>query len=264
MEIKRNREGKSKEKQLKTGLKGKTVMISGASRNIGKQTAILMAEEGANLVLCTQKSIEPLQETAHELEELGANVIAELCDVTNQDQVNKFVTKAADKFGSVDVLINNAVFRSQHAVLETIDEEWDRNIEVNLTGPFKTTRAVLPHMIKNNWGRIINYSGIAPYLGAGAAKAMVKLGIVGYTRGLAREVGKNNITANCIGPGSIDVERDAGLGDVGTRIHETLGIPAGRQGTPEEIASLAVYLSSELAGYITGQCYLANGGAYFQ
>ena len=119
-------------------------------------------------------------------------------------------------------------------------------------------------MIKNNWGRIINYSGIAPYLGAGAAKAMVKLGIVGYTRGLAREVGKNNITANCIGPGSIDVERDAGLGDVGTRIHETLGIPAGRQGTPEEIASLAVYLSSELAGYITGQCYLANGGAYFQ
>ena len=198
------------------------------------------------------------------MEELGANVIAELCDVTNQDQVNKFVTKAADKFGSVDVLINNAVFRSQHAVLETIDEEWDRNIEVNLTGPFKTTRAVLPHMIKNNWGRIINYSGIAPYLGAGAAKAMVKLGIVGYTRGLAREVGKNNITANCIGPGSIDVERDAGLGDVGTRIHETLGIPAGRQGTPEEIASLAVYLSSELAGYITGQCYLANGGAYFQ
>ena len=252
MEIKRNRERKSKEKRLKTGLEGKTVMISGASRNIGKQTAILMAEEGANLVLCTQKSIEPLQETAHELEELGANVIAELCDVTNQDQVNKFV------------LINNAVFRSQHAVLETIDEEWDRNIEVNLTGPFKTTRAVLPHMIKNNWGRIINYSGIAPYLGAGAAKAMVKLGIVGYTRGLAREVGKNNITANCIGPGSIDVERDAGLGDVGTRIHETLGIPAGRQGTPEEIASLAVYLSSELAGYITGQCYLANGGAYFQ
>ena len=102
MEIKRNREGKSKEKRLKTGLEGKTVMISGASRNIGKQTAILMAEEGANLVLCTQKSIEPLQETAHELEELGANVIAELCDVTNQDQVNKFVNKAADKFGSVE------------------------------------------------------------------------------------------------------------------------------------------------------------------
>jgi len=251
---------------METGLGGKVVMISGAGRNMGKVTALMMAEEGANLMLCTRRSKELLEETAHEAEALGAKVVTGLCDVANPDQVQELVGKGLEHFGHIDVLVNNAVFRSQHPFLETTSEEWHRNIAVNLDGPFNTCQAVLPGMVQRGWGRIVNYSGIAPYLGAGAAKACVKLGIVGFTRGLAREYGQYNITANCIGPGSIDVIRDPDLGSIGgpptaTRHPEMLPIP--RQGTPEEIASLVVYLASEQASYITGQCYLVNGGAHF-
>jgi NAD(P)-dependent dehydrogenase (short-subunit alcohol dehydrogenase family) len=252
---------------MKTGLEGKTVMITGPVRNIGRMTALMMAEEGANLLLCTRQSKERLEEVAHECESIGARVVADLCDVADRDQVQGFVKKGLAEFGHIDVLLNNATFRSQHPLLDTIPEEWHRNIAVNLDGPYNTCQAVLPNMIERHWGRIINYSGVAPYLGGGAAKAMVKLGIVGFTRGVAREYGHSGVTANCIGPGSIDVERDPDLGEVGgpptaASRRETLPVP--RQGTPEEIGSLAVYLSSEYAAYITGQCYLMNGGAYFQ
>ncbi|MEE8443323.1 MAG: SDR family oxidoreductase [Dehalococcoidia bacterium] len=252
---------------MNTGLEGKVVMITGASRNIGRATALMMAEEGAHLMLCTRQSKETLEETAHEVEAAGVKVLTGLCDVSNPDQVQDFVSKGMDFFGHIDVLLNNAVFRSQHDFIETTSEEWQRNIAVNLGGPFNTCQAVVPGMIEQGWGRIVNYSGISPYLGGGAAKACVKLGIVGFTRGLAREYGRYNITANCIGPGSIDVLRDPDLGTVGgpstiTSRAEMLPIP--RQGTPEEIGSLAVYLSSEQASYVTGQCYLVNGGAYLQ
>jgi 2-hydroxycyclohexanecarboxyl-CoA dehydrogenase len=114
-------------------------------------------------------------------------------------------------------------------------------------------------MIERKWGRIINFSGIAPFLGMGVAKAMAKLGIVGLTRGLAREFAEHNITANCIGPGTIEVERDAFQMNKDLRPTQ----PIRRLGKPEEVVSLMVYLGSEDAGFITGQCYLVNGGMYF-
>jgi NAD(P)-dependent dehydrogenase (short-subunit alcohol dehydrogenase family) len=134
-------------------------------------------------------------------------------------------------------------------------------MEVNLTGPFHVCRNVLPLMIERKWGRVINISGISPYTGGGATKAMVKLGIVGFTRGLAREFAPHNITANCIGPGTI--------GRAGKEEHEAekvvkLGQPIRRKGRPEEVTSLMLHLASVNAGYITGQCYLVNGGMYFQ
>ncbi|MBI4340445.1 MAG: SDR family oxidoreductase [Chloroflexi bacterium] len=251
---------------MKTGLEGKTVMITGPARNIGRATALMMAEEGANLLLCTRQSLERLEEVAHECQSLGVKVVTGLCDVANDEQVRQFVKKGLAEFGHIDVLVNNATFRSQHSLLETIPEEWRRTIAVNLDGPYNTCQAVIPHMMERRWGRIVNYSGLSPYLGGGAAKAAVKLGIVGFTRGVAREYGQYGITANCIGPGSIDVERDPDLGEpsgppTAASRRETLPVP--RQGTPEEIASLVVYLSSEYAAYVTGQCYLMNGGAYF-
>jgi 2-hydroxycyclohexanecarboxyl-CoA dehydrogenase len=114
-------------------------------------------------------------------------------------------------------------------------------------------------MIERKWGRIINFSGIAPFLGTGPAKAMVKIGIVGLTRGLAREFAEYNITANCIGPGLFDVERDAFQRDKPLPPTQ----PIRRPGKPAECASLMLYLASENAGFITGQCYLMNGGMYF-
>ncbi len=246
---------------MKTGLEGRTVLITGAGRNIGQRSAVLFAEEGANLAICTSSNMDGLDATAQQAEKAGAKVIARQLDVADADAVADFVKTAHNEFGSIDVVVNNAVYRSEGDLLEEPYEAWVRNIEVNLNGPYHMCKNAVPHMIEKKWGRIVNYSGIAPYLGSYPGKSMVKLGIVGFTRGLAKQYGKYNITANCIGPGYIEVERDD-FQDPTKGVHEHQALR--RPGKPDEVASLAVYLASENAGYITGQCYLANGGAYFQ
>ena len=195
---------------MNTGLAGRTVMITGAARNIGRETALAFAREGANLALCTRQSTERLTETAAQIRELGAQVLTAQCDVSQDESVKAFVAATLEEFGRVDVAINNAVRRNEGSLLEQSLGDWEQNIAVNLTGPFLISRAVVPSMIEHGFGRIINFSGIAPYLGIGPAKSMAKLGIVGFTRGLATEVAEHAITANCIGPGQIDVEREHG------------------------------------------------------
>ena len=246
---------------MDTRLKGKNVLITGASRNMGRIAAIEFAREGANLAICTSAKMKELGAVADELRALGAKVVAEKCDVADAAAVEAFVTKARGELGSIDVVINNAVYRAEDDFLETSDEKWQRNIDVNLTGPRNVCRAVLPGMVEKQWGRVINFSGIAPFLGVGVAKAMVKLGIIGLTRGIAREFAAHNVTANCIGPGTFDVERDAFQRDKSS-IRPSQ--PIRRHGKPMECASLMLYLASENAGFITGQCYLVNGGMYFQ
>lgn len=245
---------------METGLKGKTVLITGASRNMGRIAALAFAREGANLALCTSRKMDELGAVAEEARALGASVVAEQCDVTDGAGVAGFVKHASDRLGGVDVAVNIAGFRNEAKFLEGSLEEWTRNIEVNLNGPFNVCRNVIPLMIERRWGRIINLSGVAPYLGGGAAKAMVKLGIVGFTRGLAREFAEYNITANAIGPGTIGRgEREAHESEKELRPWQ----PIRRKGRPEEVTALMLHLASENAGYITGQCYLINGGAYF-
>jgi len=245
---------------MDTGLKGKNVLITGASRNMGKLAAIQFAQEGANLAICTSSKMRELNAVADELRAFGVKVVAMQCDVAEREAVASFVREAQRQLGSIDVAINNAVHRAEGAFLDESDEVWLRNIAVNLTGPRNVCRAVLPGMIERNWGRIINFSGIAPYVGTGPAKACVKLGIVGFTRGLAREFGPHNITANCIGPGTFDVERDAFQKEKPLKPEQ----PIRRLGRPEDCTSLMLYLASRDAGFITGQCYLVNGGMYFQ
>lgn len=247
---------------METGLKGKTVLITGASRNMGRDAALSFAREGANLALCTSSKMEGLEETARQARVLGAEVLTQKCDVADGGQVASFVEAARKKFGGVDVAVNNAVYRAEakgKGFLDQSFEMWQRNIEVNLNGPYHICKNVIPHMKQKGWGRIVNFSGIAPFLGHGAAKAMVKIGIVGFTRGLATEFAPFGITANCIGPGTIGTERESSLPD--KKLHDEQ--PMRRLGKPEEIAELAVYLSSEQAAFITGQCYLVNGGLYY-
>jgi 3-oxoacyl-[acyl-carrier protein] reductase len=245
---------------LQTGLKGKTVLITGASRNMGRLAALEFAREGANLAICAHSKLKELNQVADEARALGAKVYAELCDVTNHDAVAKFVSKTRVEIGGVDVAVNLAGYRAERPFLEETFEAWNRTIAVNLTGPFNICRNVIPHMQEKRWGRIINISGIAPFIGQGPAKAAVKLGIIGFTRGLAREFGEFNITANAVGPGSVGRQREPGE-------HEKplpAGQPIPRAGVTAEPVSLIVYLASENAGFITGQCYLVNGGRYFQ
>ena len=149
---------------METGLKGRTVIITGASRNIGRRGAELFAEEGCNLAICTSSKMDQLAETAAECEKRGAKVLTMQVDVSDEVQVNEFITKAAEKFGRIDVLVNNAVFRSEGDLLTMDVENWKRNIEVNIDGPFYMCRAAVPHMIKRKWGRIINFSGQSPFI----------------------------------------------------------------------------------------------------
>ena len=245
---------------MDTGLKGKTVLVTGASRNMGRAAALAFAREGANLAICTSTRMSELNGVADEARALGVRVVAARCDITDDKAVSMFVARAKAEFGGVDVAVNLAGYRCEQPFLEERDEAWHRNIGVNLTGPYHVCRHVLPLMMERRWGRIINTSGVAPYLGAGAAKAMVKLGIVGFTRGIAREFGPYNITANCFGPGRIARAPEATVEEKPVRAAQALQ----RKGTQEEAVSLIIYLASEGAGFITGQCYLVNGGAYFQ
>ena len=246
---------------MDTGLRGRTVLITGASRNMGRYGALTFASEGANLALCTSQRMKELEEVAAEAGKKDVRVIAQRCDVTDAVAVAGFVQATISEFGRIDVVVNVAGYRAEAPFLEESDEVWERNIAVNLSGPRNICRAVIPHMKERRWGRIVNVAGIAPYIGMGSAKAMVKLGIVGFTRGLAREFAEFGITANTIGPGYIGREERA--------VNEsdkplTDAPPMGRKGTPSEAVSLMVYLASEGAGFVTGQSYLMNGGTYFQ
>jgi 3-oxoacyl-[acyl-carrier protein] reductase len=245
---------------VETGIKGKTILITGASRNMGRMAALAFAREGANLALCTSAKMDELYQVADDARSQGVTVVAEKCDVTDSLAVAGFVKKTRDQLGGVDVVINVAGYRAERPFLEESFEVWNRTIAVNLSGPFHVCRNVIPLMIEQRWGRIINFSGISPFIGAGVAKSMVKLGIVGFTRGIAREFGEYNITANCIGPGFIARGYDTSVTE---KVLEP-GQPIRRKGTPEEAVSLLLYLASENAGFITGQCYLVNGGLHFQ
>ena len=245
---------------MKTGLEGKTVIITGAARNMGRHAATTFAGEGCNLAICTSQSMDGLYETAELASKTGTKVVAEKCDITDATAVEGFVKKAHAAFGSIDIFVNCAGFRSETDLLTESVDRWMQNVAVNLHGPYFVCKQVIPHMMEKRWGRIINFSGISTQTGSFPGKAMVKLGIVGFTRGLAKQYGAYNITANCIAPGYIEVERE--VTQVGKGVFPKQ--PIQRGGTLDEVASLIVFLASEGAGYITGQCYWINGGAYMQ
>lgn len=246
---------------MKTGLRGRTAIITGASRNIGARAAELFAEEGCNLAICTSSKMRELADVASRCKEKGAEVLTMKVDVSREDQCNNFISAVLEKFGRLDVLVNNAVFRSEGDLLTMDVKNWHRNIEVNINGPFFMCRASVPHMIEKQWGRIINFSGHSPYIGHYPGKSMAKIAIVGFTRGCANELGRHNITANCIAPGHIDVERDD-FQAAGKKVLPSQ--PIQTAGDCDTIANLMLLLASESSFYITGQCYHANGGSYYQ
>jgi 3-oxoacyl-[acyl-carrier protein] reductase len=247
---------------MDSGLKGKVVLITGATRNHGKATALAFAAEGANLLICTRKSMDLLEETARLAAEQGIKVLAKQCDVTVEAQVSDLVRSGLAEFGRIDVLINNAGWRVHGDVMKLNMEEWQAGLDVNVHALFLTCKAVLPDMAARRWGRIINYTGnsfMRGILGPGT----LKMATLGFTRAIAQEYGQFNITANCIAPWAITVERSAGHASSGMTAVRLEGQAMPRRGTIAECAALAVFLASDKAGYITGQNYSVNGGAYF-
>src|SRR6266508_4025081 len=247
---------------MDTGLKGKIVLITGAPRNQGKATALAFAAEGANVLICTRNSIDLLEDTARLAADQGIKVLAKQCDVTIEAQVSDLLQSGLAEFGRIDVVINNAGWRVHGEIMKVNMEEWQAGLDVNVHALFLICKAVLPGMAERRWGRIINYTGnsfMRGILGPGT----LKMATLGFTRAIAQEYGEFNITANCIAPWAITVERNACHVSSGITAVRVEGQAIPRRGTIAECAALAVFLASDKAGYITGQNYSVNGGADF-
>ena len=245
---------------MDTGIEGKSVLITEAVGNYGRATVMAFAEEGANLLLTTFSSQSQLEEVAHQASTLGVRVETRLSYAGDEAGAQALAQQGIAEFGHLDILVNNVVYPLSTESLEKISfKEWKRKIEVEVTGSFFICRAVLPGMIQQQWGRVISYTGLAAFLGTEAPSSATEYGIVGLTRGIAREYGKYNITANCIGPGGVEAGDD--LGFIPSTPSDSDPIP--RWGKPEEVTFLTIWLASEGAGYVTGQSLLVNGGKHF-
>lgn len=237
--------------------KGKTVMVTGAGKNIGRQIALDFAKEGANVVVCDYNA-ENAANVAVEIEELGAKTLKAVCDVRDREKIFEFVKAAEEMFGGIDILVNNAggsaaLLGKLTRFVDAEPETLDFVIDTNLKGSMYCAQAVLPSMIKNRCGKIINISSIAAVVGLydRVDYAAAKAAMIGMTKALAMEVGEYNICVNCISPGAI--ARDGFVSEHMTFLGEN-----GRGGKPEDISQSALFLASQ--DYITGQNLIVDGG----
>ncbi len=242
-------------------LAGKTALVTGASRNIGRAIALKLASAGANIVVNTLQDREAAGRVAAEIEAMGRRCIVQVADVVDREAVRRMVGEAGSALGSIDILVCNASSRGQIDFLDMDYTTWRRVIDISLDGTFHCAQATLPGMIAKGWGRIITLGGISWHAGfkRRAHNLAGKSGLTGLTRALAVEFGDRGITANVIAPGSIATVRPASAGTLPPRASLP---PVPREGQSEEIASAALFLAHPDQGYITGQVIHINGGAY--
>ncbi|MEA1675221.1 3-oxoacyl-[acyl-carrier-protein] reductase [Nitrospirillum sp. BR 11163] len=238
-------------------LTGKTALVTGASGGIGAAIARTLHQAGATVALSGTK-VEALEALAAELGDRAVVVSANLSD---PEAVEALAKDAEAKLGQVDILVNNAGLTRDGLILRMKDEDWASVIDVNLTAAFRLSRALVKGMMKRRWGRIIGITSIVGVTGnpGQVNYAASKAGMIGMTKALAAEVASRNITANCVAPGFIATAMTDVLPDA-QKEKLTAGVPAGRLGTPDEIASAVLYLASTEAGYVTGQTLHVNGG----
>ena len=243
-------------------LKNKVAVITGASRGIGKSIALLMAKNGAKVVVAARNQ-ELLDSLVAEIEFSGGEALAVAGDVSSTDDANNLISSAVEAFGQVDILVNNAGITSDGLLLRMKDEDWDAVLDINLKGAFICTRAVAKVMTKKRYGRIINISSVVGEMGnAGQANYCAsKAGMIGLTKSNAKELGKRNITVNAVTPGFITTDMTDGLTE--KVINElTAQIPLGCLGEANDVAEAVLFLASEQSKYITGQVLGVNGGMY--
>ena len=243
-------------------LKNKLVLITGGAKGIGLATAQRILNEGGKVILWDFNE-DDLNKTVNNFKEQGFDVFSQICDVTNKEQVYSNANIIKEKFGSLDILINNAGTVYTGYMLDRSDEELENLINVNFTSMIYTIRAFMPAMLDKNSGHIINISSAAAALGNKGQSNYVaaKAGIEAMSKTLAREVGSKNITVNCVAPGFIETDMLKDLDQDYLKMI-TGEIPLQRFGKTEEIASLVKFLSSDEANYITGQTVHINGGLF--
>jgi 3-oxoacyl-[acyl-carrier protein] reductase len=244
-------------------LTDKVALVTGGSRGIGLAIVHALADAGAAVALCARHA-EAAVEAAKAVESRGGQALAVRADVGNPEAAERLVTACLERFGRLDVLVNNAGVTRDSLVLRMKDEEWDQVLAVNLAGAFRCARAALRPMLKQKQGgRIINISSVVGSMGnAGQANYVAsKAGLAGLTKALAREVASRGITVNAVAPGFIETEMTASLPEAAKAAY-LAQIPLGRFGATQEVAAAVVFLASEGAGYITGQIIHVNGGMW--
>lgn len=240
-------------------LRGKVAIVTGASRGIGRATALALATEGANVVVNYASSQTAADQVVADITAMGSQAIALPGDVSKADQVDALINAAMDKWGQIDVLVNNAGITRDTLLLRMKLEEWQAVIDLNLTGVFLCTKAVSKIMLKQKSGRIINITSVAGLMGnpGQANYSAAKAGVIGFTKTVAKELATRGITVNAVAPGFISTDMTADL-----KSDEILKfIPLGRYGQPEEIAGMIRFLAADpAAAYITGQVMNVDGG----
>ncbi|WP_374513390.1 3-oxoacyl-ACP reductase FabG [Niveibacterium sp.] len=245
-----------------TALEGQIALVTGASRGIGRATALELGRQGA-VVIGTATSDSGAEAISAALAEAGVKGVGLRLNVTDAADCEAALARIEQEFGAVSVLVNNAGITRDNIAMRMKDDEWDAVIDTNLKAVFRMSKLVMRAMMKARYGRIVNITSVVGSSGnAGQANyAAAKAGVAGMTRALARELGSRNITVNCVAPGFIDTDMTRALGD-GQRDALLGQIALGRLGRPEEIAAAVAFLASPAASYVSGVTLHANGGMY--
>jgi 3-oxoacyl-[acyl-carrier protein] reductase len=243
-------------------LQGQVAVVTGASRGIGRATALKLAAAGASVVV-TATSAQGAQKTADEITSAGGKALAVKVDVSVTGEVEALFKEALAAFGKVDILVNNAGITKDGLLLRMKDADWDAVIDVNLKGAFTCTREAAKLMSKARYGRIINVSSVVGEMGnpGQANYCASKAGMIGLTKSVARELARRNVTVNAVTPGFIETDMTSELSE---KAKEGLQeqIPMGRLGSAEDIANAVLFLASDAGSYITGHVLSVNGGMY--
>jgi 3-oxoacyl-[acyl-carrier protein] reductase len=242
-------------------LKDKSVLVTGASRGIGRAIALYFAKQGAKVAVNYSGSEAKANEVVAEIKENGGTAFSIKADISSSEEVTNMVKTVIEEFGSLDVLVNNAGITRDNLLMRMKEEEWDAVINTNLKGVFLTTKAVTRQMMKQRYGRIINIASIVGVSGnAGQANYVAaKAGVIGLTKTTAKELSSRGITVNAIAPGFIETDMTGKL-EEGIKEDMLKNIPLSRFGQPDDIAAAAAFLASDQSSYITGQTLHVDGG----
>jgi len=244
------------------GLNDKIALVTGAAQGIGRDIALGLAKDGANVAIC-DVNLEAAQKTAGDIEAMGRRSLAVKANVASSAEVTAMIDQVVATFGRIDILVNNAGITRDGLILRMKDEDWDLVLSINLKGAFLCTKSALKYMTKQRSGTIINIASIVGAMGnAGQANYVAsKAGLIGLTKTIAREYSNRNVTANAVAPGFIDTAMTQALTEQ-VRADLAKQIPLGRLGSSEDVANAVRFLASTSAAYITGQVIHVNGGMY--